>query len=502
MMHDTEKLIFEQGSEGRIGVDLPPILFPEEIAATLPKELCRDDLDGFPEVSEPEMVRHFTRLSQKNVGVDDCFYPLGSCTMKYNPRVNEAIAALDGFTKLHPAMPCKDTQSAFRIMWELEQMLSEICGMDAFTLNPVAGAHGELTGLKIIKAAIRARGETRNKILIPKSAHGTNPASAVLSGFTPVDVEVDVDGSISLDSLEKVLDENVAAMMITNPSTHGLFETNIGKIAEMLHAKGAYLYCDGANLNALVGIARPGDMGFDVIQTNMHKTFSTPHGGGGPGAGPVGVKAELIPFLPCPRIVKTKWGDGPFCPPIKLEQYEEPYFRPKYDKRSIGRVHSYYGNFLVLLRAYCYICTMGAKGLREVALAAVLNANYLRVSLGKIGYHVPFNKMCMHECLLTDHGLPNGITTMDIAKRLIDKGFHPMTVYFPLTVHGAMLIEPTETETKETLDAFIQAMQEIFEEAKTTPELLHAAPIRTSVTRIDETAAHHPKKLNLRWRKN
>jgi len=489
MNSGTEKLIFEQGRAGRIGIDLESFILPDSHRnRIIPEELRRKSLDGFPEVSEPEMVRHFTRLSQKNVGVDDRMYPLGSCTMKYNPRINETIASMEGFTGLHPAMPHGDTQNAFRILWELEQMLNEICGMDAFTLNPVAGAHGELTGLKIIRAAIRARGEKKDKILIPKSAHGTNPASAVLAGFTPVDVEVNSDGSISLESLEKVLDENVAAMMITNPSTHGLFETNIGKIADILHAKGSYLYCDGANLNALVGIARPGDMGFDVIQTNMHKTFSTPHGGGGPGAGPVGVKEELIPFLPCPRIVKAE-RDGAI------------YFKPKYDKRSIGRIHSWYGNFLVLLRAYCYILSMGASGLREVAEASVLNANYLRVSLSALGYHVPFGRMCMHECLFTDAGLPNGITTMDIAKRLIDKGYHPMTVYFPLTVHGAMLIEPTETETKETLDVFITAMSEIVGEAKEHPKLLHEAPHGTSVGRVDEVDANRPKNLNLRWKK-
>lgn len=491
MIHsESEKLIFEQGCEGRVGVDLPCVFFEESVQCALPAKLCRDSLDGFPQVSEPEMVRHFTRLSQKNVGVDDCFYPLGSCTMKYNPRMNEKIAAMKGFANLHPALPIWDTQSAFQILWELEQMLCEICGMDAFTMNPVAGAHGELTGLKIIRAAIRARGETRTKILIPKSAHGTNPASAVLAGFVPVDVEVNADGSISMESLEKVLDENVAAMMITNPSTHGLFEKNVKKIADILHAKGAFLYCDGANLNALVGITRPGDAGFDVIQTNMHKTFSTPHGGGGPGAGPVGVKAELIPFLPYPRIQRIgRLFNGPSL------------YVPICDEQSIGRMHSYYGNFLVLLRAYAYIRSMGSAGLREVAESAVLNANYLRVSLADIGYHVPFPGMCMHECLLTDKNMPNGITTMDIAKRLIDKGFHPMTIYFPLTVHGAMLIEPTETETKETLDEFIAAMREIMEEAKVTPDILHNAPHVASIGRVDEVEANRPKNLNMRWKK-
>jgi len=489
MIHaDTEKLIFEQGRAGRVGVDVEGVC-SLELDSALPEELRRGSLAGFPEVSEPEMVRHYTRLSQRNVGIDDTFYPLGSCTMKYNPCMNEAVAGMKGFAWLHPAMSQTETQHAFRILWELEQMLKEICGMDAFTLNPVAGAHGELTGLKVIRAAIRARGEKRDKVLIPTSAHGTNPASAMLAGFTPVNIEVNPDGSVNLEALEKVLDENVAAMMITNPSTLGLFETNIKKIADMLHAKGAFLYCDGANLNALVGITRPGDMGFDVIQTNTHKTFSTPHGGGGPGAGPVGVKSELVPFLPCPRIEK-----------FDKEEYGKDLFVPVYGKQSIGRIHSYYGNFLVLLRAYVYLRTMGSRGLREVAEAAVLNANYLRVSLRDVGYRVAFDRPCMHECLLTDENMPKGVVTMDIAKRLIDKGFHPMTVYFPLTVHDAMLIEPTETETKETLDSYIQAMKEIMEEAKVTPELLHDAPHITPVQRVDDVEANRPKNLNLRWK--
>ncbi|MCK9352201.1 MAG: aminomethyl-transferring glycine dehydrogenase subunit GcvPB [Candidatus Paceibacterota bacterium] len=486
MIHnDTEKLIFEQGRAGRVGVDVEGVCLIE-LDHALPEELRRGPLDGFPEVTEPEMVRHYTRLSQRNVGIDDTFYPLGSCTMKYNPRMNEAVANMKGFTQLHPAMPVKDTQDAFRLLWELEEMLKEICGMDAFTLNPVAGAHGEVTGLKIIRAAIRARGEKRDKVLIPTSAHGTNPASAMLAGFTPVNIEVNPDGSVNFEALEKALDENVAAMMITNPSTLGLFETNIKKIADMLHAKGAFLYCDGANLNALVGIARPGDMGFDVIQTNMHKTFSTPHGGGGPGAGPVGVKKELVPFLPYPQIEKFFSTPGIFIPMT--------------DEHSIGRIHSYYGNFLVLLRAYVYLRTMGARGLREVAEAAVLNANYLRVSLRDIGYRIPFDRPCMHECLIMHDGLPKEIKTLDIAKRLMDKGFHPPTMDFPL--HGCFLIEPTETETKETLDAFIKAMYEILIESEVSPELLHDAPHITPVKRVDDVAANRPKNLNLRWNSN
>ncbi|TRZ53126.1 glycine dehydrogenase subunit 2 [bacterium] len=489
MIHGTEKLIFEQGSVGRVGVDLPSAISEQELNEALPKELRRGELVGFSEISEPEMVRHYTRLSQRNVGIDDTFYPLGSCTMKYNPRMNESVAGMKGFAQLHPAMPVWETQGVFKMLWDLEQMLKEICGMDAFTLNPVAGSHGELTGLKIIRAAIRARGEKRDKVLIPTSAHGTNPASSVLAGFTPVNIEVNPDGSVCLEALKKVLDENVAAMMITNPSTLGLFEQNIKEIADMLHEKGAYLYCDGANLNALVGITRPGDMGFDVIQTNTHKTFSTPHGGGGPGSGPVGVKSELIPFLPYPRVQKIGHMNG--GPDIYV---------PICSEHTIGRVHSYYGNFLVLLRAYVYLRTMGALGLRDVAEASVLNANYLRVSLGELGYRVPFNRLCMHECLLTDENMPKGVTTMDIAKRLIDKGFHPMTVYFPMTVHDAMLIEPTETETKETLDSFIEAMRRIEIESHLFPQTLRDAPHITPIQRVDDVDANRPKNLNMRWK--
>lgn len=479
--------IFEQGSPGRVGVDVPPsTLSDAELEKALPASLRRRELPGFPEVSEPEVVRHYTRLSQKNFCIDTHMYPLGSCTMKYNPRVHEEIARLLGFTGLHPETPERMAQGALRVLWELERLLCEICGMDAFTPSPVAGAHGELTGMKVIRAAICSRREERNKVIIPVAAHGTNPASAALCGFSAIEVEAGHEGIIEPETLIKLVDENTAALMLTNPNTLGLFERHIGEIAKILHDKGAYLYCDGANLNALLGAARPGDMGVDVLQTNMHKTFTTPHGGGGPGAGPVGVKKCLEKFLPTPRVIK-----------------EEGFFTFIHSSpSSIGRIHSFFGNFLVLLRAYAYIRSMGAEGLRDVSAMAVLNANYLRVALSE-DYHAPFPGPCMHEFVLNDklwHKQKGDVSTGDIAKRLIDKGFHPPTVFFPLdtVVKHAILIEPTETETKETLDMFIGAMKEIAREAREQPELLHEAPHDTPVRRLDGTGAdRHP---NLRWK--
>ena len=474
-------LVFESGSKGRTGVDIKyPALWKEDFDAEIPESMRRKDLEGFPEVSEPELVRHYTRLSQKNVGVDSHFYPLGSCTMKYNPRVNESVAAMKGFAGLHPATPKKYTQGILKVLYEMEKYLCEICGMAAFTLQPVAGAHGELTGLKVIKAAVAPN---KKKVLIPTSAHGTNPASAVLAGFEPVTIEVGESGILDAATVAKYLDENTAALMMTNPNTLGLFESNIGEIAKLLHEKGAYLYCDGANMNAFVGVASPGDMGVDVLQTNIHKTFSAPHGGGGPGSGPVGVSSELEKFLPVPRVVEKS---GVFSLSSDFPQ-------------TLGRMHSYYGNVGVLLRGYCYVRSLGSEGLREVAETAVLNANYLRARLAALGYNIPHNQFCLHEFVMNDANMANKISTLDIAKRLIDKGYHPMTTYFPLIVHGAMLIEPTETETKETLDEFVAALAEILEEAKTSPELLHDAPHNTSVRRIDDVSANRPANLNVRW---
>jgi len=484
----TTPLIFEQGNPGRTGVDLRDSWFRPSVKEYFRGIPLRDDLNGFPEVTEMELVRHYTRLSEKNVGVDNVMYPLGSCTMKHNPRVNEAIAQMSGFANLHPKTSPRLAQGALAVLWKLERMLSEICGMDAFTLNPVAGAHGELTGLKLIRAALEARGEKRDKVLIPLSAHGTNPASAALAGFTTaVDVPAGQDGILLPEDVAKLVDENTACLMLTNPNTLGLFETYIAEIAKILHDKGAYLYCDGANLNALVGVARPGDMGVDVIQTNMHKTFSTPHGGGGPGAGPVGVKKEFIPFLPAPRVINRGTG-------------ENPEFDLDIPEKTIGRICTFFGNFLVLLRAYAYIRTMGEEGLRAVSENAVLNANYLRVKLSE-KYNVPYKQLCMHEFVANDEKMhETGISTMDVAKSLIDRGFHPMTVYFPLCVHNAMLIEPTETETLEELDRFVDAMNAIADEAIASPTGLHEAPIKTSVRRIKDTEANLPKNLNLRWK--
>lgn len=484
MKRNNSPLIFEQGAEGRRGVDIPDPGKKEQ-EFELPEELLRGKLP-FPEVSEPEAIRHYTRLSQKDYGVDSEMYPLGSCTMKYNPRVNEIFARLPGFAAVHPETPARLVQGALHIMYDTERMLSEICGMAAFTLAPCAGAHGELTGMKIIRAALRARGETRTKVLLPVTAHGTNPASAVLSGFkTIVPIPLGQNGILLPEDVAKAADKDTAALMLTNPNTLGLFESNIAEIAKILHDAGAYLYCDGANMNALTGIARPGDMGADVIQLNLHKTFSTPHGGGGPGSGPVGVSKDLVPFLPSPRVVDIA-GMG-------IHQFEFAY-----PKESIGRVSSFFGNFLVVVRAYAYIMSMGAEGMKVIAENAVLNANYLRVKLaGK--YHVPYDAMCMHEFVANDKTLEaSGATTMDVAKRLLEKGFHPMTVYFPLCVHAAMLIEPTETESREELDKFVEAMMVIEAGTRLFPETHKEAPVFLPIRRVDETGAN--KTLDLRWK--
>ncbi len=475
-------LIFLKGAPGRRGVDLPacdvPRRDPHEL---IPHDMVREPIEHMPELSEPEVVRHYTRLSQKNFGIDVGMYPLGSCTMKYNPRLNEQAARLPGFLSIHPHMPHHLVQGALELMWDLERMLCEICGMEAFTLAPAAGAHGELVGMMMIRAALRARGEDRTKILVPDSAHGTNPASAAFCGFKPVEVRSGPDGILEPADVERLMDDKVAALMLTNPNTLGLFERHIVSVAEIVHRRGGYVYCDGANLNALLGVARPGDMGVDVIQINLHKTFSTPHGGGGPGAGPVGVKAHLEPYLPVPRVVK----DGG-----RFQVVESA-------ARSIGRIRSHLANFGVLVRAYAYILSLGPDGLRNVAETAVLNANYMLSRLEGV-YHVPYKRRCMHEFVLTDRNQRKyGVATVDIAKRLADYGFHPPTVYFPLIVKAALMVEPTETETKETLDAYVEAMLAIAREAAERPELLKEAPHTTPVRRLDETAA--ARRPNLRW---
>ena len=465
-----EPLLWEQGRPGRRGFSLPRRDVPE---APLDPELAGEPPD-LPELSEPQVVRHYTRLSQWNVGVDTAFYPLGSCTMKYNPKVNDRLAALPGFAGSHPLLPARSAQGALALLWELERCLAEVTGMDAVSLQPAAGAQGELAGLLVIEAWHRSRGQKRTKILIPDTAHGTNPASAALCGYTPVPVATGGRGFLTAAAVSAFMDEDTAGIMVTNPNTLGLFEEELPAIAEAVHARGGQVYCDGANLNALLGAVRLGELGADVMHVNLHKTFSGPHGGGGPGAGPVCVKAHLEPFLPVPRVVRG--GDGAFA-------WEDD--RP----RSIGRVHAFHGNFGVLVRAYAYIRSLGAEGLARASRLAVLNANYLRVRLRDV-LHLPFDRPCLHECVFSDERQrPHKVTALDLAKRLIDHGFHPPTVYFPLVVPGALMVEPTETESKDTLDAFVEAVRAIAREAQERPECLRAAPTRTLVTRLDETAA-------------
>ncbi len=476
----NEPLIFERSVEGRQGGAFPACDVPEtKPEDTIPQEFLRDDIEGFPELSEPDVVRHFTRLSQWNYGIDSGFFPLGSCTMKYNPKVHEDVAALPGFARLHPYAPEELSQGAIRLMVELEHALSEISGFDRVSLQPAAGAHGELTGMIMIRAYLESQGNPRKKVLIPDSAHGTNPASCTLCGYSTVPVASGEDGCADPKAIEDVMDEDVAAIMITNPNTLGLFEQHIAEICTIVHAKGGLVYGDGANLNALLGKARPGDMGIDVMHFNLHKTFATPHGGGGPGSGPVAVKKQLVPFMPVPA---PEYRDG-----VYSLDYERP--------QSIGRIRSFYGNFGVMVRAYAYILAMGSDGLRQVAENAVLNANYIKQQLQDV-YHLKYETLCKHECVFSDTFQNEyGVTTMDIAKRLMDYGFHPPTVYFPLIVHGALMVEPTETESKETLDEFIRAMREIAREAREEPDVLKSAPHRPKMRRLDETSAARKPKL-------
>lgn len=477
-----EPLIFERGKKGRRGCSLPKWdvdeVSPKEL---IPSHLLREGLEGFPQLSEVEVVRHFTRLSQWNYGVDSGLYPLGSCTMKYNPKVNEEIAKLPGFSKLHPYTPEELCQGILRIMHELESFLAEITGMDAATLQPAAGAHGELAGLMMIRACLRDRGERRGKVLVPDTAHGTNCASSTFASFQMVGIKSDERGILSWKQVEEQMNDDVAALMVTNPNTLGLFEEELGEISEIVHQRGGFVYCDGANLNALMGIVKLGDLGVDVVHLNLHKTFSTPHGGGGPGAGPVAVKKELAPYLPIPVIEH----EG--------ERYYLNWDRPK----TIGKMRAFYGNVGVMLKAYAYILSMGGEGLRRVSEMAVLNANYLMKKL-KNHYYLPYDRACMHECVFTDRFQEkNHVTTLDIAKRLIDYGFHPPTIYFPLVVKGALMIEPTETESKDELDRFIETMILIAKEAEESPDLLRQAPQRVKVRRLDEVlAARKPK---LKW---
>ncbi len=479
----NEPLLFEISSPGKAGYQLPELDVPAVNAEeALGAAKVRTGIDGFPEVSEVEAIRHFTRLSTWNYAIDLGMYPLGSCTMKYNPRVNEEVARIDGLAWLHPYQPQRLAQGALEVMARLEAALAEITGMDAVTLQPSAGAHGEMTGILLVRALLESRGAARKKILIPDSAHGTNPATAAIAGYQVVNIRSNDRGMIDVESLAASVDEDVAALMITNPNTLGVFERNVRRIADILHARGALLYMDGANMNALVGITRPGDSGVDVMHLNLHKTFSTPHGGGGPGSGPVAVKAEIEPFLPAPRLARVG-GEWRF-------DNNRPH--------SIGRIRAFYGNFGVMVRALAYIMAHGGEGLRRATMDAVLNANYIRKAL-EAYYDLPHDAPSMHECVFSDsRQAARGVRTGDIAKRLIDYGFHPYTVSFPLIVHGALMIEPTETESKRELDLFIEAMISIAKEVEENPELVLKAPHHTRTSRVDEVAA--ARKPVLRWK--
>jgi glycine dehydrogenase subunit 2 len=484
-LREPERLIFERSSPGRIGYQLPVLEVPAaDPAATLPAELLRGEIADLPEVSEVDVVRHYTRLSKWNYSVDEGLYPLGSCTMKYNPRLNEELARLPGLAQLHPLQPADQVQGALALMWQLERALVAVTGMARVTLQPAAGAHGELAGMLMIRKALLGRGEGRRKVLIPDSAHGTNPASAVFAGFETVEIASTARGTLDLEVLQRHLDGgDIAALMITVPNTLGVFEPEIVQAAAMLHSKGAFVYMDGANLNAFVGVALPGKMGVDALHINLHKTFSTPHGGGGPGAGPVAVSVALVPYLPVPTVEKV--GD----------RYALVDDRPD----SIGKVRSFFGNFGMLVRALAYIRSLGRDGLRSMSEGAVLNANYVRKAL-EGSYALAYDGPSMHEAVFDDTmQAAVGVKNIDIAKRLLDYGFHPPTMSFPLIVHGALMIEPTESDGIDELDAFVAAMRQIAREARETPELVKGAPYTTPVRRLDEVrAARQPV---LRWKR-
>ncbi len=479
------QLIFEKSRPGRRGFKLPEIDVP--IVSDLADKYCRKQPACLPEVSELDAVRHFSNLSRLNFSVDTNFYPLGSCTMKYNPKFTEKIASLEGFSDVHPLLPQLAgggmlAQGSLEVLYNTERLLSEITGMSAFTTQPLAGAHGELTGVMLIAAYHKHNGESRKHVIIPDSAHGTNPASAAIAGYKVVVIPTDKDGLLDMQAYKQALNKETAAVMLTCPDTLGFFNPKIKEIADLAHAAGALMYYDGANLNAILGKCRPGDIGFDVIHLNLHKTFATPHGGGGPGAGPVGVCEKLVDFLPISRVIRR--ADGTFA----LDYHKH---------KSIGYIAPFYGNFGVILKAYAYILNLGKSGLIQASENAVLSANYCLNRL-KDYYAPAYGKSCMHECVLSaEKQLEQGVHALDIAKYLIDKGFHPPTIYFPMIVKEALMVEPTETESKETLDAFIEAMIEAAKLAKTTPDALHCAPLSMPIKRLDETkAAREP---NLRW---
>ncbi|MFJ7971436.1 aminomethyl-transferring glycine dehydrogenase subunit GcvPB [Psychrobacillus sp. NPDC096389] len=475
MHKDNQPLIFEITKEGRVGYNLPELDVPEvDVTSLLPQGMLRDEEAELPEVSELDIMRHYTALSNRNHGVDTGFYPLGSCTMKYNPKINESVARFPGFANIHPLQDEATVQGAMELMYDLQEHLIEITGMDEVTLQPAAGAHGEWTALMMIRAFHEANGDIeRTKVIVPDSAHGTNPASATVAGFETITVKSDENGLVDLEDLRRVAGPDTAALMLTNPNTLGLFEESILEMAEIIHGVGGKLYYDGANLNAVMSKARPGDMGFDCVHLNLHKTFTGPHGGGGPGSGPVGVKADLIPFLPSPVLVKED------------DKYTFDYNRPQ----TIGRVKPFYGNFGINVRAYTYIRSMGPDGLKAVTEYAVLNANYMMRRLEE-HYDLPYNRHCKHEFVLSGRRQKKlGVRTLDIAKRLLDFGYHPPTIYFPLNVEEGMMIEPTETESKETLDAFCDALIQIAKEVEENPEIVQNAPHTTVINRLDETKA-------------
>ena len=490
--------IWERSRPGRRSFVAPA---PEEevpevaIEELLPEGAIRRRPAELPEISEPELVRHYTTLSSKNFHLDEGFYPLGSCTMKHNPKLHERVAALPGHARLHPLQDPEYAQGALELMWRLQGALSEIAGLPHVSLQPSAGSHGELAGLLLTRAYLEDSGEQRHKVLTPDTAHGTNPATVTMAGYEVVKVGTAPDGGVDLDDLRSKADEDVACLMLTNPNTLGLFDTNIEEIAEIVHGVGATLYYDGANLNAVMGIARPGDMGFDIVHYNLHKTFTQPHGGGGPGAGPIACSDRIEPFLPVPQVVRTgSEGNG-----------AEPHFDLDFDRpRSIGKLRGFQGNFGVFVRTYAYICSLGGDGLKDVSQTAVLNANYLKALLARegIGEHLPiaFDRTCMHEFVLSGKPAKDNLSvkTLDLAKRMLDFGVHPPTVYFPLLVDEALMIEPTETETKERLDHFAAVIREILEEAADDPEIAHTAPHTTPVRRLDEAGA--AKRPVVRWR--
>jgi glycine dehydrogenase subunit 2 len=468
------ELIFEKSRPGRMAASVPKSDVPEvAVESIIDKSLLNEEVD-LPEVAEVDLIRHYTQLSKRNFGVDVGFYPLGSCTMKYNPKVNEEAAKLPGYTALHPYAPVQFSQGSLQLMYELRQYLSEIFGMADFALQPAAGAHGELTGIMVIKKFFEKKGEKRTQILIPDAAHGTNPASGALCGYQVITVRSNTEGGVDIDHLRELMTESVAGLMLTNPNTLGLFERNIEQVAKIVHDKGGFLYCDGANANAFMGITKPGNLGIDVIQLNLHKTFSTPHGCGGPGSGPVGIGKDLVPYLPVPRVVKREKG------------YDWDYNSPD----SIGRVRAFYGNFNVMVKAYTYIRSLGPDGLQRASEVAVLNANYVKERL-KPYYDIAYDRICMHECVFSGKRQvkESGVHTSDIAKRLLDYGYHPPTIYFPLIVPEAIMIEPNETESKETLDAFCETMIHIAKEAKENPDLVKSAPLTTTVRRLDDVKA-------------